>query len=131
MTAPGLLLSDDLMFTSRITGVARDLAVPVRPARTLDALVALATQDPPPCIIVDLAFPGLSVPDLIGRLCAACPTMPRLVAYGAHVDAAGLRAARQAGCDVVLPRSAFVEQLPAKLAEWLSAESREGRERAG
>ena len=44
------------------------------------------------------------------------------VELGAAVDAcaAGLRAARDAGCDVVLPRSAFVEQLPVKLTEWMA-----------
>jgi len=35
------------------------------------------------------------------------------------VDATGLKTARDAGCDVVLPRSAFVEQLPHKLPEWM------------
>ena len=38
-----------------------------------------------------------------------------------HVDAAGLRAAREAGCDPVLPRSQFVEALPLRLAEWVTA----------
>jgi CheY-like chemotaxis protein len=122
MSAQGLLLSDDLMFTSRITGVGRDLGLSVAPARTVEALEARARQEPPRCVIVDLALPGLNLPDLIGRLRAACPTMPRLVAYGSHVDAAGLRAAREAGCDVVLPRSAFVEQLPAQLPQWLSVQ---------
>jgi CheY-like chemotaxis protein len=121
MSATGLLLSDDLIFTSRITGTGRDLGLAVRPARTPDALVALARQEAPGGVLVDLGFPGLDVPDLVRRLREACPAMPRLVAYGAHVDAAGLRAARQDGCDVVLPRSAFVEQLPSQLAEWLSA----------
>ena len=118
--ATGLLLSDDLIFTSRIAGVGRDLGLTVRAARTIDALLALAAQEAPSCVILDLAFPGLSVPQLIRRLAEACPAMPRLVAYGSHVDAAGLRAARQAGCDLVLPRSAFVEQLPVKLGEWFS-----------
>jgi CheY-like chemotaxis protein len=120
MSAHGLLLSDDLIFTSRISGVGRDLGLTVTPARTPDALEALARKESPRCVIVDLAFPGLSLPDLIGRLRQACQKMPRLVAYGAHVDAAGLRVARQAGCDVVLPRSAFVEQLPSQLPEWVS-----------
>ncbi|HKI37089.1 MAG TPA: hypothetical protein VKA46_34870 [Gemmataceae bacterium] len=120
MCTPGLLLSDDLIFTSRITGAGRDLGLTVKPARTADALLDLARQEAPSCVILDLAFPGLDLSALIRRLGEACPLMPRLVAYGAHVDAAGLRAARQAGCDVVLPRSAFVEALPSKLAEWLS-----------
>jgi CheY-like chemotaxis protein len=121
MAAHGLLLSDDLIFTSRITGVARDLGLTVRPARTLDALAALAREESPGGVIVDLAFPGLSVADLLRRLDESCSPRPRVVAYGAHVDAAGLRAARQAGCDVVLPRSAFAEELPSRLAEWLAA----------
>jgi hypothetical protein len=59
------------------------------------------------------------VADLIRRL-ETCSPVPRVVAYGSHVDAAGLRAAREAGGDVVLPRSKFVEELPHKLPTWLS-----------
>jgi hypothetical protein len=43
-----------------------------------------------------------------------------VVAYGSHVDTATLRAAREAGCDVVLPRSKFVEELPTALPTWLA-----------
>jgi CheY-like chemotaxis protein len=121
MTDPlGLLLSDDLIFTSRITGTARGLGFVVKPARSVEALEALARQEAPRCVLVDLANPGLAVPDLIRRLREACPTMPRVVAYGSHVDAAGLRAAREAGCHLVLPRSKFVEELPAALPGWMT-----------
>jgi len=119
----GLLLSDDLIFTSRITGTARALGLAVKAAQTVEALEALARQRAPTGVLVDLGNPGLEVPDLIARLKGACPVMPRVVAYGSHVDAAGLRAARAAGCDIVLPRSAFVEQLPASLPEWLASPS--------
>jgi CheY-like chemotaxis protein len=118
-TPLGLLLSDDLIFTSRITGTAQALGLTVKAARSVEALEALTRQQVPTGVLVDLGNPGLEVPDLIARLRAACPVMPRVVAYGSHVDAAGLRAARAAGCDIVLPRSAFVEQLPIALAEWL------------
>jgi CheY-like chemotaxis protein len=122
-TPLGLLLSDDLIFTSRITGTARAQGLTVRAARSVEELGALARQQAPTGVLVDLGNPGLDVPDLIARLKASCPVMPRVVAYGSHVDAAGLRAARAAGCDIVLPRSAFVEQLPIALAEWLSTEA--------
>jgi CheY-like chemotaxis protein len=114
----GLLLSDDLIFTSRITGTARDLGLTVRAARSGDLLVSMARAAPPRLVLLDLGNPGLSVPDLLGRLREACPVMPRVVAYGSHVDAAGLRAAREAGCDIVLPRSKFVEDLPVMLPQW-------------
>jgi CheY-like chemotaxis protein len=115
----GLLLSDDLMFTSRITGTARSLGLTIKPASSVEVLESLASQETPRCIMLDLANPGLAVGDLIQHLRETCTPMPRIVAYGSHVDAAGLKAARDAGCDVVLPRSAFVEQLPHKLAEWM------------
>jgi DNA-binding NarL/FixJ family response regulator len=120
MSAAVLLLSDDLLDASRILGAGRGHGVAVKWARDLGGLAALARQEAPRLVFVDLSYPGLSVSRLIEVLRAECPQMPRLVAYGPHVDAAGLRAARQAGCDVVLPRSAFVEQLPARLPEWLA-----------
>jgi CheY-like chemotaxis protein len=116
----GLLLSDDLIFTSRVAGTACGLGLTIRAARSVEALEALAQQEAPGCVIVDLANPGLVITDLIGRLRAACPVMPRVVAYGPHVDAVALRAAFQAGCDPVLPRSKFVEQLPQALPEWMA-----------
>src|SRR5947209_18545290 len=96
----GLLLSDDLIFTSRITGTARSLGLAIKAARSVEALEELARQQEPSGVLVDLGNPGLVVPDLIARLRAACLRMPRVVAYGSHVDAAGLRAARAAGCDI-------------------------------
>ena len=117
---PGLLLSDDLLFTSRITGAARALGLVVKPAGSVEALVALARQEAPRCVLVDLSHPGLVLADLFRRLAEACPTPPRVVAYGSHVDTATLRAARAAGCDPVLPRSEFVEDLPHALPGWLA-----------
>ena len=43
----GLLLSDDLLFISRITGTARDLGLDVRPARSAAVLVEMARTQPP------------------------------------------------------------------------------------
>jgi CheY-like chemotaxis protein len=118
-TPVGMLLSDDLIFTSRITGEARALGYTVKPARSVEALLALAREQSPACVLIDLANLGLSVPDLIRQLREICTPLPRVVAYGSHVDAAGLRAAREAGCDLVLPRSKFVEELPVSLPQWL------------
>jgi CheY-like chemotaxis protein len=119
--SPGLLLCDDLIFMSRITGEARALGLTVTPARSLEQLLERVRQQTPSCILVDLAFPGLVLPDLFRRLAEVCRPPPRVVAYGSHVDPGGLRAARSAGCDPVLPRSQFVEELPRALPEWFSA----------
>ncbi len=114
-----LLLCDDLMFASRIMGEARAQGLTVKPARSLDQLLVLARQEAPSCVLLDLSFPGLDLPDLFRQLAEACPSPPRMVAYGSHVDTERLRAARSAGCDPVLPRSKFVEELPRSLPQWL------------
>ena len=119
----GVLLSDDLLFSSRITGTARDLGLVVRPARSVEALTTLLHQQTPSCVIVDLAHPELRLAGFMDCLRTTCTPMPRVVAYGSHVDTATLRAAKEAGCAVVLPRSKFVEQLPQALPEWIAASS--------
>ncbi len=122
---PGLLLSDDLIFASRIAGTARVLGLEVRQVRHADRLAELAGQTQARCVIVDLAFPGLDLPGLMRQLGEA--GAPRVVAYGSHVDAESLRAARAAGCAPVLPRSKFVEDLARELAGWLAGEPSEPR----
>lgn len=111
----GLLLSDDLMFTSRIVATARAHGRDVVAVKTAESLFAKAAESPPAGVIVDLHNPTLDV----ATLRAGLPGV-RIVAYGSHVDAERLRAARQAGCDLVLPRSAFVERLEAEIAGWLA-----------
>jgi len=115
----GYLLCDDLLFTSRIAGTARSLGVTVRTARCVEALAKLIEQQPPACVLIDLSKSGLDLAGLVSRIRALSPSPPRLVAYGSHVDVAALRAAREAGCDPVLPRSKFVEELPQALPAWL------------
>jgi CheY-like chemotaxis protein len=119
MTAQGLLLSDDLIFTSRVTGTAKALGLSVQSARSAAALVELARGAPPRGVLIDLHNPGLDLPALLRDLAAVCPQRPRVIAYGSHVEAATLHAAREAGCDLVLPRSRFVEELPVSLGAWL------------
>src|SRR4051794_35284536 len=103
----GLLLSDDLLFASRITGTARGLGLTVKVARSVEALQTLARQEPPACVLADLSHPGFDAAALVNWLRDHCSPVPRVVAYGSHVDTATLRNARQAGCDPVLPRSKF------------------------
>ncbi len=112
-----LLLCDDLIFASRITGTAAPWGLTVKICRSSIDLLDQARQDPPICVIVDLSHPGLNLSEFVAALkSAAVP--PKIVAYGSHVDVAGLKAAREAGCDFVLPRSQFVERLPTALPDW-------------
>jgi|ERR1051326_2532897 CheY-like chemotaxis protein len=117
-----LLLCDDLLFSSRIAGTARSLGIALRTARNTQALDALVEQEAPACVIVDLSNPGLDIVTLLTAL-KQLTTPPRVVAFGSHVDAATLKAARDAGCDPVWPRSKFVEELEQALPGWLTPTS--------
>jgi CheY-like chemotaxis protein len=109
-----LVLSDDLLDASRLAGHGRAAGLVVVHCRDLPTLQAAATSDPA-LVILDLHFPGLDVAAAAPALKA---TGARVVGYGSHVDAARLKSARQAGCDEVLPRSAFFEGLEGKLQAW-------------
>src|SRR5262245_29834185 len=114
MTA--ILLSDELMFTSRITSTARAVGVAMTVCRDSQSLLLQATISPPSCDILDLHNPGLDIASLAQSLKVIAKM--NIVAYGSHVDAETLKSAREAGCDLVLPRSKFVEALESQLMEW-------------
>jgi DNA-binding NtrC family response regulator len=116
----GYLLSDDMMFTSRITGTARDLGFEIKVARSQDGLESMIRSQPPSAVVIDLAHPGLNLAGLLTSAKAVNPGVT-VVAYGSHVDSETLKEARKAGCNLVLPRSQFAERLPDLLPKWLSA----------
>jgi DNA-binding NarL/FixJ family response regulator len=118
--ATGIMLCDDLIFYSRVAATAQAAGLTVRQVRTPAALLELAGQDPPGGVILDLHHERLDLPKLLAALKAACVVMPRTVAFGSHVMADTLKAARQAGCDLVLPRSRFVKDLETELSKWLT-----------
>ena len=113
------MLCDDLIFFSRVAGTARAAGLVVKQVRTPDAMVDAAKQASPNCVILDLQNEGLELAAFLAQLREACPVMPRTVAFGSHVEAETLRAARQLGCDLVMPRSQFAEKLEDSLKEWL------------
>lgn len=119
MNPAGVMLCDDLLFSSKVTTTARALGLTVVPAKTADAAIANAKAIHAVTVFVELHTPGLVLTPFLESLRAIDPT-PRIIAFGSHVDAAGLKAARTAGCDLVMPRSKFVASLESELAGWLS-----------
>ena len=45
--------------------------------------------------LLDLGHPGLDVPEVLRLLGEICPSRPRIVAYGSHVDAAFTQTAHE------------------------------------
>ncbi|MFO0950008.1 MAG: response regulator [Isosphaeraceae bacterium] len=108
----GLLLSRDLIFTSKVTGTAQALGRRVIVAGNSALVSAMLGQWRPRVVFVDLAAGDLASPSaLTAYRQAAGPGVP-FVAFGSHVDTAALDAARASGCDEVMPRSRFSAELP-------------------
>jgi hypothetical protein len=95
-------LASDLMDRSRITAAIAGIAFVRDPAECGDADV----------VIVDLA----RFAPTIGDLRRALPDA-RIVAFGPHVDEDAAREARQAGADLVWPRSRFFRDPAAALPD--------------
>jgi CheY-like chemotaxis protein len=109
-------LVDDLMFLSRIREAAQACGIEVRRASSVPALLE-ACRDAPRMVLMDLDSPRLPLDDALAAL-RADPSLAGLAVLGffSHVRAERGRHAREAGCTRVLPRSAFVQQLPELLA---------------
>jgi len=106
-------LMDDLFFQMKLAETARHLGVEVKVAATADALLPLL--DPTPkLLIVDLNSRSQPIA-AIERLRAAKSGV-RVVGFLSHVQTELAAQARAAGCDEVMPRSAFTQNLAAILA---------------
>ncbi|MBR9990399.1 MAG: response regulator [Gemmatimonadetes bacterium] len=105
---------NDLMFGSRIRSAAAHAGVSSTFVRNAtDLLAAAAGAD---LLLLDLDTRWLDAPGVIAALKKDPATASvSIVAFGPHVSADVLEAARTAGADRVLARSAFVRLLPALL----------------
>lgn len=109
-----LVVVPDLFFASKVDTAARHLELEVR---HVDAagLVPACRERRPDLVIVDLHGEGgvlHSVRELKSHPASA--TIP-VVGFYSHVDDAVRRAAREAGVDNVMPRSAFTARLASLL----------------
>ena len=114
----GLLLSRDLIFTTKITGTARALGKEVLATGGAALALAMLSAWRPEVVFVDLSAGELVSPSALARYQEIIPGVPFL-AFGSHVDTQALAEAAKAGCDPVMPRSRFAAELPALIAKYL------------
>jgi len=114
-----LLISRDLFFTSKVTGTADLMGIEVQVAADAQTAAERLAAGNFGCIFIDLADTGLDVAAFLQNLPA--DEHPPVIAFGSHVATARLQAAREAGCEHVLPRSRFSADLPDLLKKYCSA----------
>ena len=106
-------LMDDLFFQMKVLETAKQLGLEFKVAANGDALMSLIEQDPK-LVIVDLNSRSQPV-QVVERLRAAKNGV-RVVAFLSHVQRELAAQAQAAGCDEVLPRSLFTQNLAAILS---------------
>lgn len=117
MPAKILAVVDDIFFLAKIQQTARQLGIAVEPVAP-DALQASLGQDGVRAILLDLNHKSGKAIAILQGLRDNPATRPiPVVAFLSHVQAELAQAARAAGCERVMARSAFSQQLPTLLRE--------------
>jgi DNA-binding NarL/FixJ family response regulator len=108
---------DDFLFRSKIRATAKHVNADVRFAQTPDEILSQARELKPALVIIDL---NSAKADPVATIAAlkADPALSavRAIGFASHVHVDLINAARNAGADQVLPRSAFAGNLADILA---------------
>ena len=118
-----LAVLDDLMFTSKIKTTANQIGVTVAFARSAENALAEMRKSPPSLVILDLNNARTNPLGIVAGM-REDPALKaiHIVGYASHVQVDVINAARQAGVDDVMARSAFTQNL----AEILSKDLPQG-----
>jgi DNA-binding NarL/FixJ family response regulator len=110
-TAKVAILVDDMFFTSKINGAAAECGRQIERVKSREQLEGLASN-PPALVIIDLNSDRLDPLETIAffKSSKELSAVP-IVSFVSHVQTDLIRAAQAAGCDYVLPRSAFTQML--------------------
>ena len=115
MAATLVALVEDLFFLAKIRETAKAVGVTVVTCDPRGGPAAVLEANPQ-AIFLDLNSRGLPAVDWIRALKADPATQAiRIVGFVSHVQERLIADARAAGCDTVMARSAFTQQLPALL----------------
>ncbi len=107
---------DDLFFTAKIQETARKLGVKVAFVKNekeqIAALTAGENEDHPGLIVFDLNNANAKPMTLIPKLKAKLKKTTSIVGFLSHLQGDLKAKAVEAGCDTVMPRAAFSQNLP-------------------
>jgi DNA-binding NarL/FixJ family response regulator len=107
-------LCADLIFAARIRGAAHAAGIEAHFAKNADELVARAAESNVRLVLVDLDARTDPV-GAVTKLKSSGSVHAPVVCFVSHVREEAIAAARAAGADRVMARSAFVRELPALL----------------
>ena len=106
-----IAIVSDLIFSSRITGTANKVGATCKIVKDIPSLQNELESSDVTTVLMDLSCDGLAPEEAIRTIKSKRPGI-RVVAFCSHVQTELMTQATNAGADLVLPRSAFVQQLP-------------------
>jgi len=109
---------DDLFFLAKIQEVGRKLNVKVEFVKSEKEITAKLAENPeekPSLVIVDLNSNSIKPLTVISKLKSKLKKGTSIVGFVSHVQGDLKLKAQEAGCDAVMPRSAFSQTLPSLL----------------
>jgi CheY-like chemotaxis protein len=113
-----LAVLSDLMFTVKIQEAAKRAGLDVIFVKSREDALKQARLDPA-VMIIDLNGTGVDAVELISTLKGDPETSQiDLIGYVSHVQADLKQAAQEKGCDTVIARSAFSQNLPTILKRY-------------
>ena len=116
-----LAVVNDLFFSAKINEAAKRAGVTLKYVTSEKDLLEKAKADPA-LIILDLNFEAVRPIELIGKLKATAELKHiGLLGYLSHVQTDLQKLAQEAGCDTVMPRSAFSMDLNKILMRYAGA----------
>jgi len=115
-----IFVSGDLMFGSRVSGVAQQIGMQMQTVMSGAKLLQVVDDLAPKLVIVDLQAPGVDPVAIVKHL-SAMPTPPHTVGFGPHVHEQKLQAAQDAGIGTVLTRGQFHSQIGEVLANFVAS----------
>src|SRR3984957_6518478 len=115
--ADAIALIDDIFFLAKVHETAKHTGVKLETAATGEQLLKAAAASPAALILVDLNARQEAL-DAVEQLCASNSAMNgqgnprRVIAFLSHVQTDLAERALAAGCQDVMPRSKFTQNLP-------------------
>lgn len=108
---------DDLFFLAKIQETARKLNVKVEFVKTADPILEKIQEgtpenEKPTLVVFDLNNANIKPLTLIPKLRTKLKKGTSIIGFVSHLDGELKMKAQEAGCDMVMPRSAFSQNLP-------------------
>jgi CheY-like chemotaxis protein len=122
---PILAFIDDLFFMAKVQETARKLNVKVSFVKSDKEVLEMvaAGEEKPSLIIIDLNHHTVKPLTVIPKLKSKFKKETNIIGFLSHLQGELKVKAQEAGCDMVLPRSAFSQNLPQLLRRHATSEA--------